>query len=446
VPRDAAPRADSLPWYRGAPLGRLRPLLPFAPLILTALLVLGSAPFALDPIRDAATLDRISEVSLRRPPLYVLIAPVSDVLDLLTLLSVRQHVALLLTLLLCFALWWRLRRRGVMPVTVAPGRRAARIAVRIGLPLLAVASVYVAGVMLPRPMAALDVGPDIIAVDFHSHTKYSHDGRPDWTPEDNRAWHRDAGFGAAFISDHRTFEGARDGWANNTALAGQGVVLLPAIEVVWRGEHVNVLDADRRYRGIIDSPLRDIDEDALKLASAVAGSEPVLVETLPGDLSKIVAAAGPGTAGIRAIELSDGAPRGLGQTRRERTRIVKLADSLNLTMVAGSDHHGWGHTAAAWTLMYLPGWRGATPDELGTGISAVIRRGGSGATKVAERYVADTESGVALPFTAPLIVWGMLRTLSSDERIVWLVWVLALSLIPRLWRMRPRSPVPDEAG
>jgi hypothetical protein len=436
VPRDAAPRHRKFDAY-AAWLERLRPLRPWWGLLLLAVLVLGSAPFAIPPIRDAATLGMVPEATLRRPAAYVLLAPLSNVLDLLTLLSVRQHVALLLTLALGYAAWWWLRGRR-MPPTVTPARRAARIAARIGLALLAVLAVYFGGALLPRPMAALEVRPEIAVIDFHAHTRYSHDGRPDWGPEDVRSWHRDAGFSAVYISDHRTFEGARDGWANNPALAGEGVSLLPAIEVVWKGEHVNVLDADRMYRGIFNATLRDIDEDALRLASAVTGNEPVLIETLPGDLSRMIPAHGPGTPGVRAVEIVDGAPQGLGQVRRERARIVKLADSLNLALVAGSNHHGWGHTASGWTLMFLPGWRGATPERLAYAIETSIRRGGNGTTRVVERYVAGTETGLALPFTAPLVVWGMLRTLSMAERMAWLAWGVALVLLSRL-RVRRRS-------
>ena len=403
---------------------------PWWPLLLLATLVLGSAPFAIAPIRDAVTFGPVPEAVLRRPAAYVLLAPVSAVFDLLTLLSVRQHVALLVTLVLGYAAWWAARGRR-MPASVSPARRAARVAARIGLAALALVAVYFGGALLPRPMATLDLGPEIVAVDFHAHTRYSHDGRPDWTPEDVRSWHRGAGFTAVYVSDHRTFEGARDGWANNPGFAGQGVSLLPAIEVVWKGEHVNVLDADRMYRGIFNATLRDIDEDALRMASAVRGNEPILIETLPGDLSKMMPSAGPGSAGVRALELIDGAPRGLAQARRERARIVKLADSLKLALVAGSNHHGWGHTAAGWTLMFLPGWRGATPEQLAGAIETSIRRAGIGATKVVERYVADTESGLALPFTAPLVAWGMMRTLSMEERLAWLAWGLALTILSR---------------
>ena len=437
--RDAAPPRHSRVRFAdrlAAPLAALRP---WRALIIVALLVLVSAPFAIAPVRDAVTLSPVPEATLRRSLGYVLLAPVSNVLDLLTLLSLRQHVALLLTLLLGYVIWFAWRGR-VTPVTVAPGRRAVRIAARIGLALLALLALYSAGVFLPRPMAALDTAIDVIAVDFHSHTKYSHDGRPDWRPDDVRAWHRDAGFEVAYVTDHRTFEGARDAWANNPAFVGQGTTILPGIEVVWKGEHVLVLDADRKYRGILTETLRDIDEPSLILASSIPGNEPVLIETFPGDITKMIPAAGPGTAGVRAIELIDDAPKGIGQTRRERTRIIHYADSLNLALVAGSNHHGWGHTAAGWTLLYVPGWRNATPDQMSDAIVNILRRGGVNSTRVVERYVADTESGVKLVLTVPLITWGMLRTLSPDERAAWVAWAVALTLVARLLAYRRPRP------
>ncbi len=431
-PEQAAPAAA----VRLGRLGRL----PWLALLVVALVLL-SAPFALDPIRDAATLQPVGEAVLRRPVTYLAMAPVSGVLDTLTLLSVRQHIALVVTLLLGWALWWWWRGTA-LPATVRPSRRAARIAARVGIPLLALVALYTAVAILPRPMAAIDLAPNLLAIDFHSHTSFSHDGRPDWTPEDNRAWHRDAGFAAAYITDHRTFEGARDGWANNPPVSGEGVTLLPAIEVVWRGEHVNLLDADRMFRGLLDPAQRDVDEQALKLSSSIVGNEPVLIETIPGDLSRMVAAAGPGTAGVRAVEIVDGAPRGLQQGRRERTRIVKLADSLNLALVAGSDHHGWGHTAAGWTLMHMPGWRAVPAEQLSLAISTVIRRGGFASTRVVERYVANTDDALTLPLTLPLVTWGMMRTLSTDERVVWLFWTLAIVLLLRLRAHRRAEPAP----
>src|SRR4051812_21407333 len=90
VPRDAAPRQRKIHAYVSRPLAWLRPLRPWWRLLLLTVLVLGSAPFAIAPIRDAATLEPVTEAVLRRPAGYVLLAPLSDVFDLLTLLSVRQ--------------------------------------------------------------------------------------------------------------------------------------------------------------------------------------------------------------------------------------------------------------------------------------------------------------------------------------------------------------------
>ena len=403
-----------------------------------AALVVVAAAFAVDPVRDAATLGAVREVTLRRPMGYVLLAPISEMLDTLTLMSVRQHIAFVLTLLVaCAIVRWRPWR--AVPVEGAPARSALREFARVGVGLLLLVALYAAVAIMPRPMAALEASTDILVVDFHSHTRFSHDGRPDWTPEDVRAWHLAAGYDVAYVTDHRTFEGARDGWANNPGRAGDGTFLLPGLEVVWRGEHVNVLDADRMYRGLFNETLRDIDEKSLTLASLVPGTEPVLIETVPADLSKVVGAAGRGTAGVRAIEIVDGAPRGLGQTRSERARIVQLADSLNLALVAGSDHHGWGHTAAGWTLLVLPRWRAVAPEQLSAGISSVIRLGGRQATRVVARYVVNTERGFALPLTVPLVAWGMLRSLSSDERVVWLAWTAALFLLWRVFDVRRRD-------
>ena len=415
-------------------LMRKVPWLALAAVVLLAL----SAAWTIDPIRDAATNGAVPEVTLDRSGGYLLIAPISAILDTITLLTVRQHVALVLTVALVWGAWWWFTRRE-RDLAVSSKRRAVLVASRAGVALATIVGVYVVALLVPRPMAALQKDNlAILTVDFHAHTKYSHDGRWNWEAEDVRRWHRKSGFDVAYISDHRSFDGAREGWANNPTQSGTETILLPAIEAVWKGEHVNVLDADRMYRGILDAALRDVDTEALTLASMVPGNEPVLIETIPGDLSKVSPAKGRGTPGVRAIEVVDGAPRGLAQTRQQRARILDIADSANIALVAGSDHHGWGHTASAWTLLVLPGWRAVPPEEVSKAISATLRTGGRGATKVVERYVADTDDPVLVPFTAPLVTWGMLRTLSVDERVAWFAWIAVLVLLARVRTMRRR--------
>lgn len=415
------------------------------------LVVLVSAAVAESPVRDAASLAVVTEARLDLSPGYIAIAPLSNVLDTLTLLGARQHIVVIASLTILYAAirLWRVsvRRRGGGG-SGKIGAAVARETGHAGLFVLAVALVYAAALALPRPMAAIVAEPSdaILVTDFHAHTHFSHDGRPGWDPSDVRAWHRAAGFDAAYISDHRTVQGAELGIAENPHEAGQGTMLLQALEVGWRGEHVNILGANRFYKGLTTPDLRDVDEQALTMASFLRGREPLIIETFPGRLDRIVPSKGPGTPGIRAIEVIDGSPRGLDETRILRSRIVHLADSLNIPMVAGSDNHGWGKAAPGWTLLIVPGWRGMGTDSLSSAVEQSLR-GGRDATRVVERRILGELNGgnaLELVLTLPIVTWGMFATLSVDERVMWIIWVWALVVAWRLtaeWRRgrRPRS-------
>jgi len=399
-------------------------------------LVLLTAAFAVDPLRDAMTLGPLPEAHLDLSVGYIALAPLSNVLDTITLLGARQHIAVLASVIVIFAITRivrrRLRRESDSGPVLASVLREASYAAAL---LVVIVIVYAVALVMPRPMAAIaTVSSDVILVaDFHAHTKYSHDGRPGWDPADVRAWHRATGFDVAYISDHRTVEGAELGIVDNPREAGQGTMLLQALEVGWRGEHVNILGANRFYKGLTTADLRDVDEQSLTLASLIRNHEPVVIETFPGRLEKMVAASGPGRAGVRAIELVDGSPRGLDDTRILRSRIVHVADSLNLAMVAGSDNHGWGRAAPAWTLLIIPGWRGMGSDSLSAAIDRSLRQGKE-ATRVVERRIAGELNGATaleMTMTLPMVAWRMLTTISVDERVMWIVWIWALSLA---WR------------
>lgn len=393
---------------------------PWTPTLLSlAIIVAGLV--AVPPIRQPLTYGIPVNAELVRPSAYLVFAPFSALLDTLTLLTIPQHVAIVVTLLLALVgrHAWRHRMKGERSTL---GRELAFP----GGAFLVLALVYAAAALLPRPMARLEVSSaasaDLMVLDFHLHTSKSHDGRPGFTPERARAWARDAGFDAAYITDHRTFEGAEQASANNPALAGQGTVLLPGIEVVWNGEHVNILGAGRTYRGLTTESLRDVDPKALTLTSMIRGKEPVLLHTFPGRIGGVPAANGTGTAGVRAIEAVDGSPRGLAQGRAETKAIAVAAARMNLATVTGTDNHGWGYAPAGWTLLVVPGWRAMTPDSLDNAIQSMIRENGHLAALPVARVVAGASSAWRVALAAPLVAWRMLTTLSPDERAAWLIW------------------------
>src|SRR5262245_46681165 len=67
--------------------------------------VLAGALFPEAPVRDAQTLQVVSDVGLHVPAAYVVLAPLCNVLDALTLLSTRQHYAIVTTVAIVVAAW-----------------------------------------------------------------------------------------------------------------------------------------------------------------------------------------------------------------------------------------------------------------------------------------------------------------------------------------------------
>jgi hypothetical protein len=401
------------------------------------LLTLGLGVSALMPagaVRDAASLGPLADARLERSLGYAALGPVSSMCEAMTLFSVQQIVGFTVWAMVLYIVSRILRRRPA---------RAAREAIYAIVAFVALLAIYALAVVMPRPMAKLvKTRGDIIAVDFHSHTKYSHDGRPGWTAEDVRDWHTDAGYDVAYITDHRTVEGARDGTRLDAALVGQDskTTMLPGLEAFFHGEHVNVLSVGIRYGGLTTADLVSLDDTALAFASAIRNAEPVLIETIPGNLDMIIPHTGPGSAGVRAIEIVAGSPRGMTQVKRDHDRIVRIADSLDLALVAGSDNHGWGRTAPGWTLLRIPGmWRAYAPDSLANVIDDIIRQAGRQGTRVAERTTASA-SPVALAFTMPVVVWTVMRTLSTSERFAWLAWIWIPAIAIWLIQRRQNQP------
>lgn len=407
-----------------------------APVVVTLLVVAGSL-FGGSALVRGATGAAASGVRLEVGWGYLAMAPVGNVLDTLSVLTLPQHFAVLATLLAVFVLWRLLRSRR----RLGWGRR---LLVELGvaaLSLVGLAAFYGYGMFGPRPMAALVVEDDsVVVVDVHSHTNHSHDGLRWFDAEANRAWHAAAGFHAAYVSDHRTWDGYLEAEAENPERAGEGVSLLPALEIKYAGKYASALGPPWQYRSAAEGNV--LIEDSVYRLYRETGVRPTLVLTLPSGLEEVVASRGD-TLGYVALELNDASPRGLRQSRGDRALLLRMADSLDLALVAASNNHGWGRTAAAWTLLRIPGWRELSPDELAAAIEARFHAERRQASWVVERRIPWTdESPVALAATVPAITWSMFGGLSVPERVSWLLWswVLAgLLVVARARRARGRG-------
>ena len=380
-----------------------------------------TAVFSLSPLVDLANPASPPAATLRTPFLYELFAPASSVLDAITLLSPAQYWATFALCALCFLGASLARQRRTL------GHLSARRTARCALGVLG-GTVAVLGIMLiaPRSMASLALrDADLIAVDFHSHTDASHDGRAGFSAERNREWHRRSGFDAVYVTDHQTFDGALDGATNNPAASGEKTVLLPGVELRDGSEHLILLGVDPR-RMNVTSP----DYHSAAVAADGGPVPPILLLSLPGNISRIPPEEFTGTVRIAGIEASDGCPRGLAQSATARDSIIALGTRLGIALVSGSDNHGWGHAAPAWSVLRIRGWRALTPAQLDVEIRrTILTRGVHAVQVIARRTTPPSHTAIQTALGGVTVGLVMARTMSSEERFSWIAWSWGLCLL-----------------
>ena len=370
--------------------------------LLLAALILLAALWPLPALVDAVTGAVPGDVELVRPPAYVALAPLSDVLDALTFLTLERARALLLVWGLGLAAWGALR----------PG---SSVRLRVGRALvgpLALLLLGAAAVLLPRPVPSLTAADSSATViDYHSHTEASWDARAGWTAARLARWHAGQGFQAAYVTDHNalfdsTIEGKGGGGEHP-------VRLLPGAEWSVYRLHVVALGAARpidreRFSGNAPAMLRLFAELHAQGAMGIA-SLPEYWMNYWDDLDALIA------AGADGFEIMNCAPKALAFPTAARRRVVELAARHDVMVVGASDHHGWGKASCVWNL--------AHPSEHGYR-----------ANRVYARPLALAQGDWPAWAAAWTQAWLMFRSLSWSERVSWLTWILLLTIyrgVPR---------------
>lgn len=406
--------------------GRLTPRRPLGVMVCVAALFVTMA-FPAPPLADP-TGATLPQVTLDLPVAYVLLSPITRVLDQLTLLGVSQHIVMILTLL---GLGVGISIRGVKGRLPRLGRGVLGLVAGLAVAL----AIYAGVAYLPRPMPRLSVSdPNLIALNFHSHSRHSHDVGERYPVEWTRAWHGRAGYDAFVLSDHSDWTGVAEGRATNPATAGDGTLLLSGVEVWLTGEHIIALGDSTRYQALL-SPNRN---DFLPERNDLLASRTTFIVTIPGDPFRIPALDAEHPMGVVAVEIHDGAPRGLEQARLQRDSIIGWARTDDLALVAGWNNHGAGQTPTAWTLMSIPGWRALNADNLLAAVEDEMHAEGFASTQVVERQAPSGLSSIGLVLTAPAALLLTLRSLTTPERLVWLLYLLGLWAVSSL-SVRRRS-------
>lgn len=400
--------------------------------VAVALLAVGTAIVAVEPIHDAVTRSPVAFAEQTRSWAFLVGAPLFGVWDSLSLLSLSQHYAVLVTLIALYAASVLRARRWA-----APGRSLGgwlvREAGRGTLALVLLLAFYAAGMLLPRPMTGIRLtDPDRLTIDFHSHTRHSHDGWSLFTAARNRAWHEAGGFDVSYVTDHYTWAGFDDADAANPERVGERTALLSGAEIRIHQRPTNILGDRSRYVFALDIDSIYMDPDSLAAGYRRDGRPPTLLYTMPGGLRYVVPFTEERPSGVIGIELNDGSPRGLEQVRSEHADIIALADSMDLALVGAANLHGWGRTVASWSVMRIPGWREMTPAEIGDAIEEVLHRERRDAVQVLERRMPYHDgSPILVALTLPWLTIEHFRMLSAGERVSWLLWLAVVMVVMR---------------
>lgn len=389
-------------------------------------LLLVTAIHPLPPLVDAVT-GSSGDADLDRPILYVLFAPISNTLDALTFFSAARALWALVVWLVVLGAFGAVRassdslsvRRVIATALVGP---------------LVVVLLGVGALVLPRPVPRLVSDGTGTVIDYHAHTRASHDGRPGWTLTDLAEWHERQGFQATYVTDHNViYDGSLP------APPGTSISLLPGVEWSLYRQHVVAI-----------GPVEPLPRDSfggstarmVRVFNAIERQGALSIASLPeywrnhqDELNAFV------LAGVDGFEIVNCAPKALAFPSDLRRQVIALARSHDLMVVGASDNHGWGRVTCVWNVSQ-PGTQGFQTNRVFARPLALVQ-------------------GDWQPWTAPATQpWFMMRSLSWSERVSWLTWVViillyralprregqsaGLGILARSLGSRRRSPVPNQ--
>lgn len=408
--------------------------MPRRPIVVAALvsflLLVARFAFPAAALSDPAGGALPAGLHLAFPLLNILLAPLFDLWDGVTLLAMPRLHAFLVGGVAAIAAASLLGARTGRSVRWL----AATKYLALGLAFLAL--FVLVGIAWRRPMAHLaGVPTDRWVVDLHSHTSLSRDAKSflqrDFDLEASRAWHRRGGYDAFFVTDHD--RGGLPPFGGSAARP----VNCPGEELsLWRA-HIVVLgtfDSIPRSLYVDSAPgiARLLGESTTRWGGVTLASIPEYDENHFADLPAWMA------AGLDGFEVSNAAPKANAQPLPHRDSVIALARANGRWLAGVSDQHGMGATAQAWTL--VPRFGGHIPDLMVAHqcreILEVLETRGFDATQVIERHRLRIDPPWPLWATLVAVPWEGWRAAGMAQLLSWLAWTWGIAGVTMLRRRR----------
>lgn len=376
------------------------------PLFLTGILLLVQLIFSPVKLQDAVTLAPVTDFHLNYPLIYLVFEPIFGLADALTLGVLWQTVIFILCFIasLLFVKGWGMR-----------------------FFLFSAFMLFTAwAVLIPRPMAWITADdPENLVVDFHSHTQTSHDGRAFFTMEANAQWHRQQGFNASFLTNHKSVTPTKSSFS----LAGEEVSLYKMSFIVLSPK--TSVDS-RPYSSdpsLIEPFIKEMHERGL-LVIGVLPYYWMNYWTGQPNVEDFI------RWGIDGFEISNGHPRGMNFPFQDRQKLLALCRKYNLIFNGVSDNHGYGSAAPCWSVVRLPGWRSLSTSELEATIVTHLAKNRFSAVRVLERPRFRPANRFELAFSPIGIAFVYARSLSWPQTISWVLWIWCLTFLLEFLKLR----------
>ncbi|HOT98376.1 MAG TPA: hypothetical protein PLG50_15105 [bacterium] len=402
--------------------------------ILAALLALLSTSLWLpNPpwIEDALTQQPAAGYSVHIPRLHLLFEPLLGPLFFFS----RADTPLPLVLWLLFWLCAAILSAHAIKALQSGLRPADALAngLRKGLFWLPVTFILVVGVLLiflfsPLPDNTITGhGEDIVLVNFHSHSYYSHDGLI--SPLRLLRWHKRNGFDAFFLTEHNTHTRTLNLVAEQRAGRLEGEPLIITGEEYSGSNHLLLLGLTRDFHS------KDYSDQAAIDSAHAQGGVALLAHwfspqrnTRP--LADYIA------MGVDGFEIANQA-EGIFYPERYLHPLRQSAAEHGLLLTGNADYHGYGPACFAWNALHLPGWRQLGPTARVETVLNLLR--GHDQSRLQILLYRDRQPiAPGLAWISPFItLLDYFRSLHFAQVLSWLAWlVLALLFI----RYAPRIP------
>lgn len=402
--------------------------------VCSLLILVANGAYPVPAISDPTGAVLPAGLTLAFPALNLLLAPLFDLWDGVTLLAMSRLHAFLVMAVALVAAWSLLasRRKAGVRWLAATARLLAGI---LGLGLF-----ILGGIRWRRPMAHLaGVPTDLLVVDLHSHTNESHDAKSllqrDFDLEVSRAWHRRGGFDAFFVTDHNLLNHAVLPYGDRGS-----PVACPGEELSLWGAHIVLLgnsdSVPRAAYADSEAGIERLFQQSESLWHAVTlASIPEYDEHHFADLPRWIA------AGVDGFEISNAAPKANEQSRWSRDSVIHLARTNGRWLAGVTDQHGMGGTVQAWTLVARTDSGVAIPGaaRLCDEILARLIRDGAAATRIVERHHLRVDSRWPYWATIVAVPWEGWRSAGVGQLVSWLAWTWVIALLAALRRAPEKS-------